>query len=48
LTVPELQRLRDVDPRLAPEIDAWTRVLNMNLQEWSLIQSAKQRLSQAR
>ncbi|WNG24385.1 HEAT repeat domain-containing protein [Cystobacter fuscus] len=46
--VPELQRLRDVDPRLAPEVDAWTRVLNMNLQEWSLILSAKQRLSQAR
>nr|WP_245918730.1 HEAT repeat domain-containing protein [Melittangium boletus] len=46
--VPELKRLREVDPRLAPEIDAWTRVLEMNLQEWSLIQSAKQRLSQTR
>ncbi|OJH37590.1 hypothetical protein [Cystobacter ferrugineus] len=46
--VPELQRLRDVDPSLAPEIDAWTRVLNQNLQEWSLILRAKQQQSQAR
>ncbi|WP_224372377.1 HEAT repeat domain-containing protein [Hyalangium versicolor] len=46
--VPELQRLRGVDPSLAPEIDAWTRVLNMNLQEWSLILREKQRLQQAR
>ncbi|HYH95060.1 HEAT repeat domain-containing protein [Hyalangium sp.] len=46
--VPELQRLRSVDPSLAPEIDAWIRVLNMNLQEWSLILREKQRLQQAR
>jgi HEAT repeat protein len=46
--VPELHRLRGIDPSLAPEIDAWTRVLNMNLQEWSLILREKQRLQQAR
>ncbi len=46
--IPELKRLRDVDPRLAPEVDAWTRVLEMNLQEWPLLQSAKQRLTPAR
>lgn len=46
--VPELQRLRGVDPSLAPEIDSWIRVLNMNLQDWSLIQREKQRLQQAR
>jgi HEAT repeat protein len=46
--VPELQRLRGIDPSLAPEIDAWIRVLNMNLQEWSLILREKQRLQQAR
>jgi hypothetical protein len=46
--VPELQRLRGVDPSLAPEIDAWIRVLNLNLQDWSLIQREKQRLQQAR
>ncbi|MBM7119145.1 HEAT repeat domain-containing protein [Archangium primigenium] len=41
--IPELKRLRDVDPRMAPEIDAWTRVLEMNLQEWPLIQAARKR-----
>ncbi|MBN1208062.1 MAG: HEAT repeat domain-containing protein [Myxococcaceae bacterium] len=46
--VPELQRLRGVDPSLAPEIDAWIRVLEMDLQEWSLILREKQRLQQAR
>ena len=46
--VPELQRLRGVDPSLAPEIDTWIRVLNMNLQDWSLILREKQRLQQAR
>jgi HEAT repeat protein len=46
--VPELQRLRGIDPSLTPEIDAWIRVLNMNLQEWSLILREKQRLQQAR
>ncbi|HYH95126.1 HEAT repeat domain-containing protein [Hyalangium sp.] len=42
--VPELQRLRSVDPSLASEIDTWTRVLNLGLQEWSLILREKQRL----
>ncbi|WP_239470291.1 HEAT repeat domain-containing protein [Archangium violaceum] len=46
--VPELRRLRGVDPSLAPEVDAWIQVLEMNLQDWSLIQRAKQRLQQAR
>jgi Arc/MetJ family transcription regulator len=46
--VPELQRLRGVDPSLAPEIDAWIRVLDMNFQDWSLILREKQRLQQAR
>jgi hypothetical protein len=46
--VPELQRLRGVDPSLAPEVDAWIQVLEMNLQDWGLIQRAKQRLQQAR
>lgn len=45
--VPELQRLRSIDPSLAPEIDAWVRVLNLGLQEWSLILREKQRLQQA-
>ncbi|WP_225411694.1 HEAT repeat domain-containing protein [Stigmatella hybrida] len=46
--VPELQRLRGVDPSLAPEIDAWIHVLGMDHQEWSLILREKQRLQQAR
>ncbi|HYO67939.1 MAG TPA: HEAT repeat domain-containing protein [Archangium sp.] len=46
--VPELQRLRSVDPSLAPEIDTWIRVLDMNHQDWSLILREKQRLQQAR
>ena len=46
--VPELQKLRGVDPSLAPEIDTWIRVLNMNLQDWSLILREKQRQQQAR
>lgn len=44
--VPELQRLRSIDPRLAPEVDTWIRVLNMDLQEWNLILREKQRLQQ--
>jgi hypothetical protein len=44
--VPELQRLRSVDPSLAPEIDTWIRVLNLDLQEWNLILREKQRLQQ--
>jgi hypothetical protein len=44
--VPELQRLRGVDLSLAPEIDTWIRVLNMDLQEWNLILREKQRLQQ--
>lgn len=46
--VPELQRLRGVDPGLAPEVDAWIQALNLNLQDWSLILREKQRLQQAR
>jgi hypothetical protein len=46
--VPELQRLRGVDPSLAPEIDTWIRALQMNHQDWSLILREKQRLQQAR
>lgn len=46
--VPELQRLRGVDPSLAPEIDTWIRVLEKNPQDWSLILREKQRLQQAR
>ncbi|UQA60608.1 hypothetical protein [Polyangium aurulentum] len=41
---PTLESLRSVDPQLAPEIDAWLRVLAMNLQEWSIILREKQRL----
>jgi hypothetical protein len=46
--VPELQRLRGVDPSLAPDIDTWIRVLEKNPQDWSLILREKQRLQQAR
>jgi hypothetical protein len=45
--IPDLQRLRGVDPSLAPEVDAWIRVLGLGLQEWSLILREKQRLQQA-
>jgi hypothetical protein len=46
--VPELRRLRGVEPSLAPEIDTWIRVLEMGLQEWNLILREKQRLQQVR
>jgi len=42
---PTLESLRSVDPALAPEIDAWLKVLAMNLQEWSIILREKQRLA---
>lgn len=42
--IPELQKLRGIDPALVPEVDAWIRVLGMGLQEWSLILREKQRL----
>ena len=45
--IPDLQRLRGVDPALAPEVDAWIRALGLGLQEWSLILREKQRLQQA-
>jgi hypothetical protein len=45
--IPELQKLRSVDPSLTAEVDAWIRVLSLNLQEWSLILREKQRLQQA-
>ena len=44
--VPELQKLRGLEPALTPEIDAWIRVLQMDLQEWNLILREKQRLQQ--
>jgi hypothetical protein len=46
--LPELRRLRGIDSRLEPEIDAWTQVLGMGLQEWSLILREKQRLQRVR
>ncbi|WP_163783710.1 HEAT repeat domain-containing protein [Myxococcus vastator] len=45
--IADLQRLRDMDPRLAREADAWIQVLGMGLQEWSLLLREKQRLQQA-
>lgn len=42
---PTLESLRTIDPALAPEIDAWLRVLAMNLQEWSIVLREKQRIS---
>ena len=44
--VPELVRLRDIDPRLASEVDAWIATLSKGLPEWSLILREKQRLQQ--
>ena len=44
--VPELRRLRGVEPSLAPEIDTWIQVLSKDLQEWELILREKQRLQQ--
>lgn len=40
---PLLESLRDVDPALAPEIDAWLAVLRLGLQEWSLLRREKAR-----
>lgn len=45
--IPDLQRLRAMDPGLAREADAWIQVLGMGLQEWSLLLREKQRLQQA-
>ncbi len=45
--IPDLQRLRAMDPRLASEADAWIQVLGSGLQEWSLLLREKQRLQQA-
>ncbi|RKH38809.1 HEAT repeat domain-containing protein [Corallococcus llansteffanensis] len=45
--VPELQRLKGIDPSMAPEIDAWIRALDTGLQEWELLLREKQRLQQA-
>lgn len=46
--VPQLHALRGLEPRLAGEIDAWIRVLNLDLQEWNLILREKQRHAQVR
>jgi HEAT repeat protein len=43
---PTLEALRSIDPTLAPEIDAWLRVLAMNLQEWSILLREKQRIQE--
>lgn len=45
--IPDLQRLRGVDPSLAPEVDAWIQALGLGLQEWSLVLREKQRMQQA-
>jgi Arc/MetJ family transcription regulator len=45
--IPDLQRLRSLEPALVAEVDAWIRVLSMDLQEWNLILREKQRLQQA-
>jgi hypothetical protein len=41
--VPELQRLRSVDPSLGSEIDSWIQILNKNPQDWGLILREKQK-----
>ncbi|MBF5044942.1 HEAT repeat domain-containing protein [Aggregicoccus sp. 17bor-14] len=46
--IPDLQRLRGVEPRLSEEIDAWVRVLELDLQEWNLILREKERYAQVR
>ncbi|MCP3101539.1 HEAT repeat domain-containing protein [Myxococcus sp. K15C18031901] len=45
--IPELRRLRGVDPRLTGEADAWIQALSTGLQEWSLLLREKQRVGQA-
>lgn len=45
--IPELQKLRGVDPSLTGEVDAWIRALRLDLHEWSVILREKQRLQQA-
>lgn len=42
--VPDLQRLRGIDPSLESEVDAWIQILRKGLPEWSLILREKQRL----
>jgi hypothetical protein len=42
--IPELTRLREIDPSLSGEVDAWIQTLSKGLQEWSLILREKQRL----
>ncbi|NNB87323.1 HEAT repeat domain-containing protein [Corallococcus exiguus] len=46
--VPELRKLRSVDPGMAPEIDAWIRALESGVQEWGLLLREKQRQQQVR
>lgn len=45
---PDLERMRQIEPRLAVDIAEWLQVLGLELQEWSLIVREKQRLEQAR
>lgn len=44
--VPELARLRDLEPALSSEVDAWIAALRLGLPEWRLILREKQRLAQ--
>jgi hypothetical protein len=44
----DLERFRQLEPRLALDIDEWFQVLALELQEWSLLAREKQRLEQAR
>lgn len=41
--IPTLRALRDVDTRLASEVDAWIAVLEIGLPEWRLIEREKNR-----
>jgi hypothetical protein len=45
--IPDLQRLRGLEPALVAEVDLWIRVLSMDLPEWNIILREKQRLQQA-
>lgn len=44
---PALLQLRDLDPSLTSEVDAWIAALRLGLPEWSLILREKQRLQQS-
>jgi hypothetical protein len=46
--LPDLDGLRALAPTLSTDIDEWRRVLELGLQEWSLLLREKRRLEQAR